>query len=82
MQGWYTMDVMAKGIENVLTDGKEVTGPNIRAALETMPAVDTGGVIGPVKFSADSHRGSTASGIYQVSGGKLTEVAAAVVPKS
>jgi branched-chain amino acid transport system substrate-binding protein len=44
--------------------------------------VDTGGVIGPVKFSADSHRGSTASGIYQVSGGKLTEVAAAVVPKS
>jgi branched-chain amino acid transport system substrate-binding protein len=82
VQGWYTMHVMAKGIEKVLTDGKEVTGPNIRAALETMPAVDTGGVIGPVKFSADSHRGSTASGIYQVSGGKLTEVAAAVVPKS
>jgi branched-chain amino acid transport system substrate-binding protein len=47
-----------------------------------MPAVDTGGVIGPVKFSADSHRGSTASGIYRVAGGKITEVTAAVVPKT
>jgi branched-chain amino acid transport system substrate-binding protein len=46
-----------------------------------MPAVDTGGVTGPIKFSAESHRGSSASGIYQVTGGKLTEVAAGVVPK-
>jgi branched-chain amino acid transport system substrate-binding protein len=65
----------------VLTDGKELTGPNLRTALETMPPVDTGGVIGPVKFSAESHRGSTASGIYRVSGGTPSEVAAAVVPK-
>jgi branched-chain amino acid transport system substrate-binding protein len=82
VQGWYTMHVMVKGIEKVLTDGKELTGPNLRTALETMPAVDTGGVIGPVKFSAQSHRGSTASGIYRVSGGKLTEVTAAAVPKT
>jgi branched-chain amino acid transport system substrate-binding protein len=81
VQGWYTMHVMAKGIEKVLTDGKELTGPNLRTALETMPPVDTGGVIGPVKFSAESHRGSTASGIYRVSGGTPSEVAAAVVPK-
>jgi branched-chain amino acid transport system substrate-binding protein len=81
VQGWYTMHVMAKGIEKVLTDGKELTGPNLRTALETMPPVDTGGVIGPVKFSAESHRGSTASGIYRVSGGTLSEVAAGVVPK-
>jgi branched-chain amino acid transport system substrate-binding protein len=81
VQGWYTMHVMAKGIEKVLTDGKELTGPNLRTALETMPPVDTGGVIGPVKFSAESHRGSTASGIYRVSGGTPSEVSAAVVPK-
>jgi branched-chain amino acid transport system substrate-binding protein len=81
VQGWYTMHVMAKGIEKVLTDGKELTGPNLRTALETMPPVDTGGVIGPVKFSAESHRGSTASGIYRVSGGTVSEVSAAVVPK-
>jgi branched-chain amino acid transport system substrate-binding protein len=82
VQGWFTMHVMAKGIEQVLADGKEPNGVNLRAALESMPAVDTGDVIGPVKFSADTHRGSTASGLYMVSGGKLSEVAAGVVPKS
>ncbi|HEV8561058.1 MAG TPA: ABC transporter substrate-binding protein [Actinophytocola sp.] len=82
VQGWYTMQVMVKGIEKVLNDGTELTGPNLRTALETMPAVDTGGVTGPIKFSAQSHRGSTASGIYRVTGGKLTEVSAAVVPKT
>lgn len=82
VQGWYTMHVMAQGIEKVLADGKDLTGPNIKAALETMGPVDAGGVIGPVKFSADSHRGSTASGVYQVTGGKLTELASGVEPKS
>jgi branched-chain amino acid transport system substrate-binding protein len=82
VQGWYTMDAMVKGIEKALADGKELTGPNIRTALETMPALDTGGVIGPIKFTADSHRGATASSLYRVSGGKFTEVVANAVPKA
>jgi len=81
VQAWYTMHVMAKGIEKVIADGKDVTGPNLRAALETMDPVDTGGVIGPVRFSADSHRGATASGVYKVEGGKMVEMAANVTPK-
>jgi branched-chain amino acid transport system substrate-binding protein len=81
VQGWYTMHVMARGMEKVLADGKPLTGPNLRAALETMDPVDTGGVIGPVRFTADSHRGATAAGVYRVEGGKIAEVAAAVVPK-
>jgi branched-chain amino acid transport system substrate-binding protein len=81
VQGWDTMAVMVKGIERVLANGKDVTGPNLRAALETMPAVDTGGVIGPVRFSAASHRGATSSSIYQVAGGAFTEVTANVVPR-
>lgn len=82
VQGWYTMHVMAKGIEKVLSDRKELTGPELRKALESMSAVDTGGVIGPVKFSAESHRGATASGVYRVEGGKLIETAAGVTPKA
>jgi branched-chain amino acid transport system substrate-binding protein len=82
VQGWYTMHVMAQGIEKVLTDGQDLTGPNIKKALETMGPVDAGGVIGPVKFTTDSHRGSTASGIYQVTGGKLTELSTGVEPKA
>jgi len=82
VQGWYTMHAMVKGIEKTLADGKELTGPNIKAGLESMSPVDTGGVIGPIKFSTDSHRGATSSSIYRVSGGKFSEVAAAVVPKA
>jgi len=81
VQGWYTMHVMAKGMEKVLADGKELNGPNLHAALETLEPVDTGGVIGPVRFSADSHRGATASGIYRVQGGVMVELAASVTPK-
>jgi branched-chain amino acid transport system substrate-binding protein len=82
VQGWYTMQVMVKGIEKVLNEGKELTGPNLRTALETMPTMNTGGVTGPIKFSAQSHRGSTASSIYRVTDGRITEVSAAVVPKA
>ncbi len=81
-QGWMTMHVMAKGIEKVLTDGGTLTGESIRKALETMDGVDTGGVVGTgkVKFTADSHRGSSGTGIYQVKGGAFTEIAANQVP--
>jgi len=81
VQGWYTMHVMAKGMEKVIADGKPLTGPNLRGALETMDAVDTGGVIGQIKFAADSHRGATASGVYKVEGGKMAEVIASATPK-
>ena len=46
VQGWYTMDVMAKGMEKASSDGGELTGESIRDALETMDPVDTGGVVG------------------------------------
>lgn len=84
VQGWSTMHVMAEGIEKVLADGGELDGPSIKKALETMGAIDTGGIIGTgsVEFSADSHRGSTGTGIYEVKGGQLTELASNVTPES
>ncbi|HEX6074019.1 MAG TPA: ABC transporter substrate-binding protein [Micromonosporaceae bacterium] len=82
VQGWYTMHVMSEGIRKVLKDGDELTGPNLKKALESMGEVDTGGVIGPVKFSTDSHRGATASGVYQVQSGQMSEVAANVTPQA
>ena len=79
-QGWYTMDVMAKGI--AAAGNESLTGESIKKALETMDMVDTGGVVGTgdVQFSTDSHRGSTGSGIYQVTNGELVEIAANQVP--
>jgi branched-chain amino acid transport system substrate-binding protein len=83
-QGWWTMGVMAKGIEKALAGGDELTGPSIRKALEDMDAVDTGGVLGSgtVEFSGESHRGSTGTGIYEIKGGELVELAANQTPES
>lgn len=82
VQGWYTMDVMTKGIDRAAASGQRLTGESIRSALETMPAVDTGGAVGAgmVKFSADSHRGSAGTGVYQVKAGQLASIAANQTP--
>ena len=82
-QGWYTMHVMAEGIRAALENGDELSGPAIKEALETMGPIDTGGVVGTgeVEFSADSHRGSTGSGIYQAEGGEMKPVESGVTPE-
>jgi branched-chain amino acid transport system substrate-binding protein len=82
-QGWYTMHVMAEGIRAALENGGELSGPAIKEALETMGPIDTGGVVGTgeVEFSADSHRGSTGSGIYQAEGGEMKPVETGVTPE-
>ena len=82
VQGWSVMDVMAQGLAKVLEDGDEVTGPALREALETMGGIDTQGLIGDgtVEFSADSHRGSTSTGVYKAEGGKMVEVEAGATP--
>ncbi|WP_068260886.1 ABC transporter substrate-binding protein [Janibacter limosus] len=82
VQGWYAMDVMAGGIEKTLKDGDDLTGANIRKALETMGGQDTGGVVGDgtVEFTAESHRGSSATGIYEAKAGKMVEVKAGATP--
>jgi branched-chain amino acid transport system substrate-binding protein len=68
-QGWTTMAVMAEGIRRVLENGDELTGPNIRAALETLQDYDTGGITTPLTFSSSDHAGSKALELNQVQGG-------------
>ncbi|WP_109472277.1 ABC transporter substrate-binding protein [Ornithinimicrobium cavernae] len=82
VQGWYAMHAMAEGIEHTLVEGNELTGANIRESLETMGPIDTGEVIGggPLEFSADSHRGSTSTGIYQAQDGMMVELEAGATP--
>lgn len=81
VQGWMVMHVMAEGMEKA-ADGGEITGKSIREALETMGGIDTGGVVGDgtVEFSAESHRGSTSTGVYKAEGGEMVEVEAGATP--
>jgi branched-chain amino acid transport system substrate-binding protein len=82
VQGWYTMHIMAEGMAQALKDGDELTGPAIKEALETMGAIDTGGVVGTgeVEFSADSHRGQTGTGVYIAKGGVMEPIETGVTP--
>jgi branched-chain amino acid transport system substrate-binding protein len=81
-QGWYTMHVMVEGIRAAAEDG-DLSGESIKEALETMGAVDTGGVVGTgeVEFSAESHRGQTGSGVYVVEGGAMKQIESGVTPQ-
>ncbi|MCC6567587.1 MAG: ABC transporter substrate-binding protein [Chloroflexi bacterium] len=68
-QGWAAMDVMAEAIRRTLDAGLELTGPNIRATLETFEDYETGGLLAPVSFSPEDHRANRALKIYQVENG-------------
>lgn len=83
VQGWYTMHILAEGIRKVLEDGDDVSGPAIKEALENLGPIDTGGVVGTgeVEFTADSHRGSTGSGVYVAEGGVMKPLETGVTPE-
>ena len=74
VQGWWTMAVMAEGLEMVVKEGKEVTGENLRTALESLTNFDTGGVTAPVSFSPTSHKGTNSLRLFKVEGGKWAQV--------
>ncbi len=73
-QGWWTMATMVEGIEMVLKNGDDLTGANIKAALETLSNFDTGGVTSPLTFTPDSHRGNSSLRLYEVQSGQWIAV--------
>jgi branched-chain amino acid transport system substrate-binding protein len=79
-QGWYTMAVMAEGMKRVLDANKPLDGPNLKAALEAMPAFSTGGVTPMVKFTNRSHESLKSSRIFQVIRGRFRQVTGYSVP--
>lgn len=74
VQGWTTMGVMSEAISRVIQDGEEVTGPNVRAALEEMEGYETGGITSPLTFTPDDHAGNKALVMYEVQDGEWVAV--------
>ncbi len=68
-QGWWTFAAFAEGMRRVLSSGQELTGANIKAALETLADYDMGGVTVPVTLTPTDHRGSKGLRIFRVEGG-------------
>lgn len=79
-QGWWSMAAMAEAIKDVVDSGDEVTGPNIKAALESVSGFDTGGVTVDIGFSSDSHKGMPGASVFEVDGGVWTKVADQLKP--
>jgi branched-chain amino acid transport system substrate-binding protein len=79
-QGWWSMAAMAEAIKKVVDDGDDVTGPNIKAALESLSGFDTGGVTVDIGFTADSHKGMPGASVFEVSGGVWSVVADNMMP--
>ncbi|MBK8986890.1 MAG: ABC transporter substrate-binding protein [Chloroflexi bacterium] len=69
VQGWTTMRVMVDAIAKVIANGQEVTGPNIKAALETFTNYETGGVTAPLTYNSSDHSGNKSLQLYQVRNG-------------
>lgn len=68
--GWTTMKVLLKGVEDVVAAGEEVTGENVKAALENLNNYSTGGITEPITFTADDHAGSKSVQFFEVQGGE------------
>ena len=80
VQGWYTMSVMVAAVRRLVAQNREVNGPNIKSALETMPAIGTGGVTGSIKFTRSYHAGQKRSRIFQVVRGRFRQIAPFTAP--
>ncbi|MGH8992722.1 MAG: ABC transporter substrate-binding protein, partial [Acidimicrobiia bacterium] len=77
VQGWFTMACMSEGIGKALeaADGGDITGVDVKAALETIKDFGTGGVSKPINFSETSHAGLESTPLYVVKGGKFEKLA-------
>ncbi|MDE2804111.1 MAG: ABC transporter substrate-binding protein [Gemmatimonadota bacterium] len=69
-QAWWTFAVFAEAIGQVLVAGQELTGANIKSALETFTDLDMGGVTVPISFTPDDHLGAKGLRLFRVEDGE------------
>ncbi|MDY7000339.1 MAG: ABC transporter substrate-binding protein, partial [Thermodesulfobacteriota bacterium] len=74
MRGFASMLVMAEGIKRAAAQG-EVTGPAIKAALETLRDYDPMGLTPPISYFPDDHRPNMSPVLFRFEGGKMVKIA-------
>jgi len=74
-QGWWTMAVILEGVRLVVESGDELTGANVKAALESLDGFSTGGVTSDtITFTPEDHRGNRSLIIFAVDMGEWQAV--------
>ena len=78
-QGWYQFSVVIAAVEYALAEGMDLTGPNIKTALEEMPPLETP-VTSAIKFTSESHAGMQSVRVYEVQDGNWVAITDAITP--
>lgn len=73
-QGWTMMATFFEGIRRAVASGEDLSGENLKAALETMKDYDTGGVTAPITLSATDHHGMRSMRLYEVRDGRWQQL--------
>ena len=63
VRGWHAAFVLAKAIEKLAKEGKEITGPNIKNALETMGPISVP-YAATIEYKPGDHRPTMETWIY------------------
>jgi branched-chain amino acid transport system substrate-binding protein len=66
VQGFVSFLMLQKAIEQLEQEKKEITGRNVKEALETFRQKDVGGLTAPLTFTADDHRPTNLTRIYSM----------------
>lgn len=74
IRGWAQAVMAAEAMSRVCKAGKELTGPNLKEAFESMKDFSAGGLVPPITITAKDHYASMVVPVYQVKNGKWVKV--------
>jgi branched-chain amino acid transport system substrate-binding protein len=66
VQGYVSFYIFQRALEQVIDGGKEVNGRNLKDALETFRAVESGGLTAPITFTPEDHRPTNRVRVYSM----------------
>ncbi len=70
VRGWVSMMVLCEGLRRAHAR-RELTGPGIKKALETLEDFDPYGLMPPITFTSDDHRPTMSVRVYEYSKGMM-----------
>ena len=79
-RGWSYVLTWAEALKRA-DKANDLSGEGVRRAMETLKNFDLGGIAEPVTYTAQDHRPSTKTPVYQVKNGKLVKVAEYEMPR-
>lgn len=74
IRGWAQALLAAEAMKRVKADGKKITGPNLRAAFETLRDFSPGGLVPPITITPKDHYASMYAPVYQIQNGRWVMV--------